>query len=68
MSDEELYKALKEYIEKNNLDEVRKANKILREIKDICGTYVRCKDCPFKSKLSSDSCMFRQDCPLLWEL
>lgn len=68
MSDEELYKAIKEYSEEHNLDEVRKATKILRAIKDVCNNHITCKDCPFKSTTSNNNCMFREDYPLLWEL
>lgn len=69
MSDKELFKAIKEYEEKHNLKEVRKANKILREIQDICRRYPICaeddKQCPFYRK---HYCAFRQCVPENWEI
>ena len=47
MSDKELFKAIKEYEEKNNLKEVREINKVLRKIRDICREKCNCKSCEF---------------------
>lgn len=47
MSDEELYKAIKEYSESNDLDSVREANKILRKIRGTCKSHNNCKFCPY---------------------
>lgn len=68
MDDEELYKAIKEYEEKNNLKEVREVNKILRKIRDICRSYepIECCGCPLYNKLFS-ACILLID-PENWEI
>lgn len=71
MSDKDLFKAIKE---KYNLKEVRKANKILREIQDICRSYPICEDtdvqCPFyrNNTAYNDFCALRQGVPENWEI
>lgn len=68
MSDEELFKAIKEYEEKYNLKEVREVNKILRKIRDICRAHDSCGDCPLKSRENIDKCFLRQNVPENWEI
>ena len=74
MSDKELFKAIKEYEEKHGLKDIRKANKILREIQDICRYYPICakddKQCPFYRNNSAydDFCALRQGVPENWEI
>ena len=72
MSDKELFKAIKEYGEENNLKEAREANIILRKIKDICRDYQFCtkdnkhKRCPFLT--DEDYCIFSDSPPEAWEI
>lgn len=68
MSDKDLFKAIKEYEEKNNLKEVREVNKILRKIRDICREHDTCGDCPLYYKNSKDKCHLRQGVPENWEI
>lgn len=66
MSDKELYKAIKEYSDNNNLDNVREANKILRKIADTCMSFNSCRHCPYFTK--KKVCVFQQNCPpVFWQ-
>lgn len=66
MSDEELYKAIKEYSESNKLDKIREANKILRKIRDTCRTYTNCKYCAYYR--ADKHCIVTSDIPENWEI
>ena len=66
MSDEELYKAIKEYSEKNDLSNLREANKILRHIRDTCRLYNSCKNCPYYRV--NAQCIILSGIPENWEL
>ena len=73
MSDNELFKAIKEYEEKNNLKEVREINKALRKIRDICRKHDSCGDCPLGNcsryyKECIDKCFLRWGVPENWEI
>ena len=73
MSDKELFKAIKEYEEENNLKDVREANIILRKIRDICSAYSLCKKgdkyCPFlRCEYGSTVCIFNNGVPENWVL
>lgn len=64
MSDEELYKAIKEYSESNDLNNVREANKVLRKIRASCKTHFSCKDCPYYRAYVH--CIFTSGIPENW--
>ncbi len=66
MSDKELFKAIKEYEEKNNLKEVREANKILRKIRDTCRSQDYCTSCPYYKIIRE--CIFITGVPDSWEI
>lgn len=66
MSDEELYKAIKEYSENNDLDNVREANKILRKIRDTCRRHSICNLCPYYSAVNH--CIVTSDTPQNWKI
>ena len=66
MSDEELYKAIKEYSENNDLDNVREANKILRKIRDTCRLHANCKNCPYYRPIAH--CILSSGIPENWEI
>lgn len=69
MSDEELYKAIKEYSENNDINNVREANKTLRKIRDTCSSHDYCLFCPYC--LDEDKgCifLFNRYTPAKWEL
>lgn len=66
MSDEELYKAIKEYSENNDLDNVREANKVLRKIRDTCRAHSSCEYCPYYS--ADIRCILSSDIPENWEI
>lgn len=66
MSDEELYKAIKEYSENNDLDNVREANKVLRKIRDTCRAHNYCKYCPYSD--TNGTCKVSSGTPENWEI
>lgn len=66
MSDEELFKAIKEYSENNKLDKIREANIILRKIRDTCKLYPICNYCPYYSAVKH--CIVTSDTPQNWEI
>lgn len=66
MSDEELYKAIKEYSENNDLDNVREANKTLRKIRDTCRSHIKCNGCPYYRAVKY--CIVSSGIPENWEI
>ena len=68
MSDEELYKAIKEYSENNDLDNVREANKLLRKIRDTCSSHEYCLFCPYGSEDKGCIFIFNSRAPEKWEI
>lgn len=68
MSDEELYKAIKEYSEKNDLSNRREANKILRRIMDTCRSHEYCIFCPYSRDDKGCIFIFNSRAPEKWEI
>ena len=68
MSDEELYKAIKEYSDNNGLDNVRTANKILRRIMDTCRSHEYCIFCPYSRDDKGCIFLFNSHTPENWEI
>lgn len=66
MSDEELYKAIKEYSENNDLGNVRETNKVLRKIRDTCRSHTNCKNCPYYRPFVH--CILNSGIPENWEI
>lgn len=66
MSDEELFKAIKEYSENNDLGSVRAVNIILRKIRDTCRAHGSCEYCPYYRE--DVRCILSSDIPENWEI
>lgn len=66
MSDEELYKAIKEYSENNDLNSARETNKVLRKIRDTCRSHKKCKNCPYYRPFVH--CILNSGIPENWEI
>ena len=66
MSDEELFKAIKEYSDNNDLANVRRANIFLRKIKDTCRAHASCEYCSYYR--ANYRCIVTSGIPENWEI